>query len=144
MVKPKKLSDFPEEKENPFVKNLVVPSKMKTNVIATKNGGAILNLKTGEIDNDTLFLAQKKILDKEPFVKLFQSQLKALFNLSQAGVRVFGYFMEQTTFDDMVLFDWKECQSFTGYNSTSTIARGLVELLDAGFIAKTSKQIFTS
>ena len=139
MEKPKKLGDFPEEKENPFVKGLVVPSRMKTNVIATKNGGVVLNTKTGEIDEDTLFLAQKKFLDKEPFVKLFQSQLKALFNLSQAGVRVFGYLMEQTKFDDMILFDWKECQTFTCYNSTSTISRGLVELLDAGFIAKTSK-----
>lgn len=135
----KRLSDFPEVTENPFIKNLILPSKIKTNVIATKNGGVILNTKTGEIDDDTLFIAQRKLLDKEPFVKLFQSQLKALFNLSQAGVRVFGYLMEQIRFDDKVLFDWKECQEFTGYSSSSSISKGLIELLDAGFIAKTPK-----
>ena len=67
------LSDFPENKENPFIGNLIVPKKTKTNVIATKDGGAVLNYNTGEVDTDTLFLAQRKQLDKEPFIKLFQS-----------------------------------------------------------------------
>lgn len=138
----RKLTDFPEMVENPFINELVVPQKSKTNVIATKNGGAILNMNTGQIDDDTLFLAQRKVLDKEPFIKLFQSQLKALFGLTQAGVRVFGYFMEQSTFGDKVEFNLQDCLNFTGYNSKDSVFRGLAELLENDFIARTNKTYF--
>ncbi len=136
----KGINDFSVFLENPFLNKLIVETKTKTNVIATKNGGAILNKSTGEIDEDTLFLAQRKQLDKEPFIKLFQSQLKALFGLTQAGVRVFGYFMEQSKFDDKVIFNWDECKDFTSYSSTSTIQKGMVELLENNFIAKTKNK----
>lgn len=138
----RKLTDFPEMEENPFINELVVPQRTKTNVIATKNGGAVLNLSTGQIDDDTLFLAQRKVLDKEPFIKLFQNQLKSLFGLTQAGVRVFGYFMEQSTFGDKVEFNLQDCLSFTEYNSKDSVFRGLAELLDNDFIARTNKTYF--
>ena len=137
-----KLTDFPELDENPFINEMVIPKKSKTNVIATKNGGAILNLNTGVVDDDTLFLAQRKVLDKEPFIKLFQTQLKALFGLTQAGVRVFGYFMEQSTFGDKVEFNINDCMDFTGYSSKDSIFRGLAELLQNQFIARTNKNYF--
>lgn len=99
-------------------------------------------MNTGQVDDDTLFLAQRKQLDKEPFIKLFQTQLKALFGLTQAGVRVFGYFMEQSTFHDKVEFNLQDCLEFTGYSSKDSVFRGLAELLDNQFIARTNKAYF--
>lgn len=131
-----KIKDFKEHDENPFVRDLIVPKKRKTNVVATKNGG-LINYNTGEIEEDTLFLAQRKELDKEPFIKLFQTQLKALFGLSTTAIRVFGYLMEEMKFDDKVYIRWKKAKEFTGYKADTSIQRGLAELLDNAFIART-------
>lgn len=130
------IKDFKINEENPFVRSLMVPKKQKTNVIATKNGGAVLNYKTGEVDDDTLFLAQRKELDNEPFIKLFQAQLKALFGLSTTAIRVFGYLMEEMKFDDKVYIRWKKAKEFTGYKADSSIQRGIAELLANDFIAR--------
>lgn len=131
-----RLSDFPENDENPFLANLLIP-KGKRNVIISKDESRILvNSATGE-EEETLHLAVKKELDKEQFVKLFHSQLQALFDLSKAALKVFAYFASETTFNDRIIFDLDKCKEFTKYSATDTIYRAIGELLKAEIIART-------
>ena len=90
---------------------------------------------TGQID-DSLFIGIKKEVDKEEFVKIFHSQLQALFNLSKCALKVMSYFMSITKFHDELLFDLEDCKSFTGYSSKESVFNGIAELLKNEIIAR--------
>ncbi|MFC5534785.1 hypothetical protein ACFPQ1_10815, partial [Rhodocytophaga aerolata] len=108
----KKIKDFPFNKENPFMPNLLVPKRNRNIAITKKTPKALIDTVTGEID-DTLFIATKKEVDKEEFVKIFQSQLQAIFNLSKPAQKVCAYVMSITEFNDRIIFELDDCKKFT-------------------------------
>lgn len=137
MEKKKGVSDFPENRENPFLQKLLVPVKSKNQAVATSKNDIIINTITGEHKDDALFLASKKNVDAEEFVKLFQGSMAAIFGLSKAAQRVFSYIFSITKpSQDTLLFRVDDCKKATKYNSVQTIYSGLAELLENEFIAK--------
>lgn len=132
-----KVLDFPENRENPFLSNLIIPKGKKNVIVSRQTDKALFSTITGEVDQETLFLAQKKDLDKEQFVKIFHSHLQIIFDLSKSTLKVFAYIASVTSFDDKVVFDIDDCLKYTGYNSKQTIYRSLAELLNADMIART-------
>lgn len=135
MEKIAKVSDFPQHRENPFVPNILFPRGKKSVAIGQPKDKAIFNRVTGEVD-DSLFISIKKEVDKEEFVKIFNSQLQALFNLSKCALKVLSYFMSITKFSDELDFDLEDCKKFTGYSSKESIFNGIAELLDNEIIAR--------
>jgi hypothetical protein len=137
MEKKKGVSDFPENRDNPFLQSLFVPVKSKSQAVATSKNDVIINTITGEHKDDALFLASKKHVDSEEFVKLFQGSMAAIFGLSKAAQRIFSYIFSITKpSQDTLLFRIEDCKEATKYNSIQTIYIGLAELLDNEFIAK--------
>lgn len=135
--KKKGISDFPENRNNPFLQKLMVPVKSKNQAVATSKNDIIINTITGEQKDDALFLASKKNVDAEEFVKIFQGSMAAIFGLSKAAQRVFSYvFSAVKPSQDNLIFRADDCKEATGYNSIQTIYSGLAELLDNEFIAK--------
>ncbi len=131
------VSDFPENRDNPFLQKLMVPVKSKNQAVATSKNDIIINTITGEHKEEALFLASKKNVDAEEFVKIFQGSMGAIFGLSKAAQRVFNYvFSTIRPSQDTLLFRVDDCKQTTGYNSIQTIYSGLAELLDNEFIAK--------
>lgn len=130
-----RVMDFPENKENPFIPNLLFP-KGRKNIIIAKSDKAIMSKETGEIDEDTLFIGTKKELDKDQFVKIFHNHLQILFDLSKASLKIFSYIASITEFGDKIIFDLEDCKKFTGYTSKETIYKGLARLLEAEMIAR--------
>jgi hypothetical protein len=136
-TKKKGVSDFPENRDNPFLEKLMVPVKSKSHAVATSKNDIILNTITGEHKEDALFLATKKSVDAEEFVKIFQGSMAAIFGLSKAAQRVFNFvFSVIKPSQDTLIFRVDDCKEATGYNSIQTIYSGLAELLDNEFIAK--------
>ncbi len=134
----KGVKEFPTWGENPYLNGLIIPSRNKTIGMSNKQ----LNLfdpKTGEIEEKNIsFLGLRKRVDTEEFVKIYKAQVQALFELSNRGIKVFGYFMEALRINsDLVIFDLKECKEYTGYSSKESVIRGVAELLDKQFIART-------
>jgi len=127
MDKEKKLSDFPQHRESPFMDNLLVPSTHRTVAMGRPKDKRIVDALTGEID-DSYFIGIKKELDKEEFVKIFQSQLQAIFNLSKCALKVLSYFMSVAKYSDELDFDLEDCKIFTKYSSKDTIFNGITEL----------------
>lgn len=141
------LTKFPQNDENPFLKQAVeevqehVVKKWKVSGVGTTSRKAVLKAVNddGEFVGTTAFMHQM-FIDEDKFTKFYLSQFEAFFNLSQAGVRVLGYFMQaMKPKKDMVIFDLDECVKYTGYKSKATIYKGLTELLKAGVIARGNK-----
>jgi hypothetical protein len=132
-----KIKGFQQYKENPFIPNLLVPRGKKNIVVSRQSDKALISTITGEIDDDTLFIGQTKELDKEQFVKIFHSQLQAIFDLSKSALKIFSYIASVTAFNDRILFDLEECKKFTGYRGSEAIYKGIGELIKAEIIART-------
>lgn len=135
MGKEKGLRDFPIHKKNPYLAELVIDKRDKLIGRSAKNV-SILNESTGELEN-TAFVGFRKSVDKEEFVKIYKSHIKSIFELSVAGIRLFGYFLNATKIsNDMILFDVDECLEYTKYKSKNSINLGMSELLNNNFVAK--------
>ncbi len=135
----KGVKEFPTHKANPYVHNLVIPSRNKTIAISNRQ----LNLfdpKTGEVEENNIgFMGIRKRVDTEEFVKIFKGQIQALFDLSNRALKVFGYLMDATRISsDTVIFDLDECKEYTGYKSKNSITLAIAELLEKQFVARTS------
>lgn len=137
-----KLSDFPMNSENPFLEQAVeeidrhVVRKWKNTAGTDKK--AILtavNADTGEVMGHTTFVRQIEVDDNQ-FAKLYLTQFQSFFDLTPAGIRVFGYIMQcMKPKKDLIVFVLEDCIEYTKY-SKPTIYKGLAQLIKAGIIAR--------
>lgn len=133
-----KLTSFPVHETNPYLAALIVPTRNKVVQVGNPKEFSIVNNGTGE--EHSMLIGTKQAVDKEQFRKIFKGQIQALFCLSGAGIKVFGYLLDALHVSkDQVLFDPKDCMKFTGYTSKQSIYVGVGELLKNGFIARTNK-----
>lgn len=138
-----RLSSFPQNIENPFLKQAVqevdkkVVHKWKNTAGSDKKAIlAVVNPDSGEIMGQTTFMRQIEV-DEDKFTKLYLGQFQLFFDLTTAGIRVFGYIMTcMKPKNDMVYFDRDDCIAYTKYKSVESVYRGLTELLKAGIIAR--------
>lgn len=138
-----KLTDYPTNRENPFLKQAVeqvekaVVRKWKNT--AGSDAKAILSVvdnDTAEIVGQTTFMRKIEV-DEDQFAKLYLSQFQAFFDLTTAGIRVFGYIATcMKPRNDMIFFKLKDCLEYTKYTSKNTVYKGLTELIEAGIIAR--------
>ncbi len=128
--------------KNPFVKGLYAMKRgRKTVAIGTKTYG-LFDRKTGEVEDPKqahTFVGVQRIVDKDEFVKIFISGITSIVDLSQLAQQILSYFFNASKIgEDKVLFDMHECCKFTN-KSTVSCSRGLTELLEKDFIARSSQ-----
>ena len=132
-----KLTDFQKNEENPFMKQAIegienhVVKKYKSNSGGDKRAVvALADTETGEVFK-TSFIRQIEV-DEEQFTKLYLSNFAAFFDLSQAAIRVFGYFMTcMKPKNDLIIFNRKKCLEYTKYKTDKAVYKGLAELVKA-------------
>lgn len=136
------LRHLEEFQENPFLENLKIPVTPRMNSFIGRGSRdkAIVNIATGEVDDDLLVTGTKKYIDGEQFVKIFVKEMEVIFDLSKASQKVFSFMITKVGYDDKILFDMEECLGKTGYKSKTQVFRSLSELCVKGFIAKTKHQ----
>lgn len=143
MEKNMKLQDFPINEENPFVEQAVqevsrhiVKRKVNSTADSEKAILKAVNPYTGEELGTTSYVTQK-LVDEDKFTKIYLAQFKAFFNLSQTGIRVFGYVMQcMKPSKDSIAFSLADCMEYTGYKAKSSIYKGMAELLNSEIIAR--------
>ena len=133
------LKQFKEFAENPFIENLRAPLAPKMNAFISRDR-AIINMNTGELDDDVLLAGKRKYIDGEQFVKIFVREMDAIFGLSRAAQKVLSYMLFKVNYGDRIHFDMEECLEKTGYRSKTQAFRSLAELCSKEFIAKTKHQ----
>jgi hypothetical protein len=132
---------------NPLVDGFIVNAKMKQ----VRTGGVkeMIDVKTGEISQAVIIEEQE--LDEIHFVKVFTAGIRAAFGLTLTGSRVFQAVLEvyQNTpmsggFVDSIYIAWFD-GGLDGRKldmSERTFQRGLVELLDNGFLSPRNSNLF--
>ena len=131
------LKELPAYKSNPFLESLKIPLAPKSNMFV-KRDEAIINLSSGNIQEDVLLTGKRKYVDGEHFVKIFVKEMEIIFDLTRPAQKIFTYMLSKVEYDDRLHFDIKECKASLKYKSESQIFIGIKELLLNRFIAKTS------
>lgn len=143
----RKVTDFPANKENPFLKQVVeqvnnhVVKRFQNSTSTTKK--AVLQAvdpETGEHVGYTSFIRQI-VVDDDKFTKVYAQNLQAFFDLSKTGMRVLAYvFTCLKVSNDKIYFDIDDAMKFTGYKNHRSVYNGLAELLKAEIIARGKKE----
>lgn len=133
-----KIRNFDKHHENPFIENTVqnFSTKSKRLIVGDPNR-VIVSRDTGEITGQVAFINHIEV-DEEKFIKMFTSEIKSLFNLSSAGIRVFGYVMSiLKPNQDTIIIRTKECCKYAEYTSETPVRAGIGDLIKNGFLART-------
>ena len=133
----KKISVFDKHKESPFLDELLeINVGQRRRLLAGKNPNMIVNPDTGEVEGTQLLAVFEKV-DREQFTKIYRKGITQMFNLSKSGIKVFGYFtlIAKPNKGD-VIFEIDSCKEYTGYKTDKPIMKGLAELIENGFIAR--------
>lgn len=137
------ITNFPTNRENPFLKQAVeqvqshVVKRYQNSTGSSKQ--AILqaiNPETKEPVGYTSFVRKIEV-DDEQFTKVYAANLQAFFDLSKTGMRVLAYvFTCMKVSKDTILFDMEDAMSYCGYKNHRSVYLGLTELLKANIIAR--------
>jgi hypothetical protein len=134
------IKNFHANQVNPFVKQTIqhIEKGEKVTLMATKNPDLIIN-SDGEVKGHSVFLRRSKV-DKAQFLKIYVSSLANFFDLSKNAVKIFSYLSSILEINrDFIYVDIDECMKFTGYNSRKSILKGLSELIENQFIARSNR-----
>ena len=133
----KKITIYDKHKESPFLDELLeINIDKRKRLLAGKNPNMIVNPDTGEVQGTQLLAVFEKV-DREQFTKIYRKGITQMFNLSKSGIKVFGYFtlIAKPNKGD-VIFEMDSCKEYTGYKTDKPIMKGLSELIQNGFIAR--------
>lgn len=137
----KKVTDFPKNTENPFLKEMVeeIEPGTKRKMITPSNKElvqTVYNGQSGEFIGHTAFMQYVEV-DEKQFAKLYLSNIAAFWDLNKSSIRVFSYIMSNIKPNqDKIYFILEECIEFTGYKSKTMIFSGLASLLENKIIAR--------
>lgn len=138
-----KIRELEVFQDNPFIDGLGYERTKKTEVLYTGDR-AIVNVKTGEIDDDEqIAVARIKYVDSDQFVKLYVKYIHVFFDLGQPAQKVARFVLEQVGRRALgkgeVLLSFNEYSAFfkgKKGDSRPTFMRGLQELASKNLIAK--------
>lgn len=133
----KKVTNFSKHKKSPFISELLeIEVSKRRKILAGKSPNMIINGDTGEVAGHQVFAINEKV-DKETFIKIYEKGLTSLFNLSKSGLKVFGFFTKIAKPNKgYVIFEIDECKEYTGYKTDKPILKGIAELIEGKFIAR--------
>jgi len=129
--------------ENPFLSSEIIKiDQGRRQVLAGTTKNVLVNTETGETEGITL-LARYKEVDKSQFVKLFINEVSMLFDLSKAGIRVFGYVLQCLQINkDEIFINIPELMKYCNYKQSNQAYKGLAELVKNKIIAMSSRYSF--
>lgn len=141
----KKLTDFPSNKENPFLEQAVAEMKVsvKRQVIRPKHSKGETSLllvdEAGKEHGEATFVRQIEV-DEEEFTKLFKEGVPKITGLSTRGTKVWAYVCDQLRPGATTIhFMFSQCLEHTGYKARGNVLSGLGELLEADIIARSQE-----
>lgn len=141
-----KLSDYPKNTENPFLEGASkeIQYKQVRKRIFPENEKAglhhIVNAESAEIEGTTAFYT-KKMVDSDKFVKLYLSEITAIWELSKAAIKVFSYVLTKLVPNkDKFNFYADEAAEHCQYASKQTVYNGLAVLIEKGIVARTTHE----
>jgi hypothetical protein len=139
-TKTAKLTDFPKNRENPFLNTLITeldPSQRRR-MITPSNREVVQTISSvdGEVTGQSAFIQYVEV-DEKQFAKLYLSNLAAFWDLTKPAIRVFTYIMANIRPNqDRIEFDLEDCLEYTQYKAKKAVFQGLADLLSKNIIAR--------
>lgn len=129
-------------RENPFLDVASDATKTRARKITNTSGDRMMMVSesTGEIMAPVAGFWHTEEVDKTQFIKLYVNGVKAFKDLTNPGTRVFELLyleMQKSIGKDQVLLSYQSIDQAINKISKTTFHRGLAELIDKRFIAKT-------
>lgn len=133
--------------KNPFLNFTVTANKRKMTVAkGSVIKGEVVEGQEDDIKTFETTIAQTQLVDEDKFIKVFTGQVSAIFDLSAAGIKMFGLLLveaQKGIGGDMVYLTpaiVAKLAKAQGKNmSSSTFSRGISDLIDAKIIAACSQ-----
>ncbi len=142
--------NLPRYKHNPFVDdNLITQLSGQKNVYYNQlTQSSLVDMQTGEIDPAKVQIVKQVRADKEQFVKIYTTHLKAFFELSTTAYKILHYVLYSiqngSINKDRVYLSLTSAQEFFTEQgskiSSATYYRAMKELVEKLFIAETTEQ----
>lgn len=139
----KKVRDFEEYQDNPFIERAIEEIKVvkKTQVMRTENKDEIQMIvnSDGAVEGYSAFMRFIEV-DEERFAKIYLNQFGAFWDLPKPAIRVFGYIISvlKPKYDNF-LFDMEACLEYTKYSTEKSVFEGIGALIAGGIIARSNK-----
>lgn len=142
-AKYKKIRDFEEYQDNPFLDRAIQEIKVvkKTQVMRTENKDEIQMIVNGdgEVEGYSAFMRFIEV-DEEKFAKIYLNQFAAFWDLPKPAIRVFGYIISiLKPKQDSFIFDMEACLEYTKYSTDKSVFEGVTALITGGIIARSNK-----
>jgi hypothetical protein len=135
-----KISEAEKFNENPYLKNIdsLIKKKGKKYIVGAASQ-VILNEDTGET-KPLMLLGARNEVDKEEFAKIFVDEIKALFGLSNKGIKILSYVLNcLRKDDDEVYLHIPDVMKFCNYKQPNQIYKGLAELVKNNILALSTR-----
>jgi len=138
----KKLSDFLEYDENPFLEDAIkqVNEHIRNKRVFIKGNRSITNYvvdDNGETVGQSAFVQNIQV-DEDQFVKLYIKGFEAFYELTVPARKVLGYILQRCIIPDRdsFFFDIDAAKKVTGYIGENSIRSGIASLISHGLIAR--------
>lgn len=137
------LRKAPTYNHNPFMSDIVVRTKSKRLTVAT--GARLIDTQTGEISDRNTDICQVIDVDRGEFIKVFSTDARIWFDLSLAGYKTLHalmFLIQQHPGTSEIYFNPSSMDGDIPEPiraNIKTIYKGLTELIDKKFLAKSKK-----
>ena len=130
----KGIKDFEVFKESPYTL-LGVESR---NRVSVAKGQVVSDTSTGELyDMRKLAKTETVEVDTLSYTKVYHNSLESVSEFSIPALKIWCFILQAIKPTKYAFeINFKEAMEFSGYKSIPNIYKGIVELLDKGFIAK--------
>lgn len=139
-MKYKKVTDSPKHTENPFLEKAMdeITYSKKTQIIRPTNKSEIQMIVSdgGVVEGYSAFMRFVEV-DEDKFAKLYLSQFESFWELSKAGIRVFGYIINMIKPNkDTFFLRMDSALEYTKYTHANSVYSGISDLIEHGIIAR--------
>lgn len=124
---------------NPFLDNLFEKNNVKQKKYKAGPADQVLvNKNTGEVEGHMAAMIHRKV-DEEKFIKVFVDKFSLFFGLSKRAQAIMSFIVKNLRpNDDQITIQPEYDNEEIGYKSKAPIFSGISELIDQGFIARTT------
>lgn len=135
-----KVSDAKKYDVSPFLEGEILKvDKQKKLVIAGSTKDVLVDGETGEVTGATVLHRYKEV-DKTQFVKLFIGEVSALFDLSKAGLKVFGFVLQSLQINKGEIYiHIPDLMEWCDWKTKKQAYKGLGELISNKIIAVSTR-----
>jgi hypothetical protein len=141
-IVPRVMKELVKYEKNPFMGKLVEEIVIKDQKVRAGKSGILIDKETNEEKVFNAVYAVKKV-DRAKFVKIYTSEISALFELPKSATHMFAFVTSILEVGkDWVYIHYPEAMEFCGYKHANQVREGIKHLVGCGLLAASMRPNF--